>query len=428
MKKNLLHTPEGVRDIYGEEYDRKQAVSRKITEVIRRFGYAGLQTPVLEYFDIFSAERGSVASNELFKLFDREGDTMVLRPDITPAAARCISKYYMYETMPVRLYYEGSTFVNYLSLRGSLKESTVIGAEFVNDSSVDADAEIIAMLISSLQAAGLENFQVEIGIVDYFNGLMQDANLSEEDQGRLRELIESKNFFGVEEMLSGMEMDDSVRIALTTIPKLFGGIDQIRRARELTNNARAISALDRLEQLYALLSVYGLEKTISFDLGMLGKFHYYTGMIFKAYTYGTGSPVATGGRYDSLLVQFGKDAPATGFAIYLDDLLTAMHRQNIPVDTGRKPALIAYAPDCLESAVREAQSRRKDGARAALVRIPAEGSREEVLRYAREAGMDRGTFLTRAGEKTVRLENPAADVSAAGQAAGADAAEKGEKG
>ena len=154
----------------------------------------------------------------------------------------------------------------------------------------------------------------------------------------------------------------------------------------------------------------------------------YTGMIFKAYTYGTGSPVATGGRYDSLLVQFGKDAPATGFAIYLDDLLTAMHRQNIPVDTGRKPALIAYAPDCLESAVREAQSRRKDGARAALVRIPAEGSREEVLRYAREAGMDRVTFLTRAGEKTVRLENPAADVSAAGQAAGADAAEKGEKG
>ena len=89
---------------------------------------------------------------------------MVLRPDITPAAARCISKYYMYETMPVRLYYEGSTFVNYLSLRGSLKESTVIGAEFVNDSSVDADAEIIAMLISSLQAAGLETFQRLTGV------------------------------------------------------------------------------------------------------------------------------------------------------------------------------------------------------------------------------------------------------------------------
>ncbi|MGI6106409.1 MAG: ATP phosphoribosyltransferase regulatory subunit [Lachnospiraceae bacterium] len=400
MKISLLHTPEGVRDVYGEEYDRKQAVSARITEVIRGFGYSGLQTPVLEYFDIFSAERGSVASNELFKLFDRDGNTMVLRPDITPAAARCISKYYMYEELPVRLYYEGSTFVNSLSLRGSLKESSVIGAEFVNDASADADAEIIAMLISCLRAAGLTDFQVEIGLVDYFNGLMQDASLSEENQARLRELIESKNFFGVEEMLAGLDMDDSVRTALSRIPKLFGGIEQIRKARELTNNARALSALDRLEKLYAILSVYGLEKFVSFDLGMLGKFNYYTGIIFKAYTYGTGSPVATGGRYDNLLAQFGKKAPATGFAIYLDDCLTAMRRQNIPVDTGRKISLIVYEQSCFADAVREAEERRSAGARTALVRRDPAKPEQDYQAYAAKYGMGSVTFITPAGEKT----------------------------
>ena len=170
MAISLLHTPEGVRDLYNEECAKKETVSAKIGAVFHRFGYRSIQTPSYEFFDIFNKDRGSVASNQMFKFFDRDGNTLVLRPDITPSIARCAAKYFMDEDMPVRLCYNGNIFINNMSLRGSLKESTVMGAEMINDTTTDADAEMVAMLIQSLQVSGLTEFQVEIGQVDFFNG------------------------------------------------------------------------------------------------------------------------------------------------------------------------------------------------------------------------------------------------------------------
>ena len=76
-----------------------------------------------------------------------------------------------------------------------------------------------------------------------------------------------------------------------------------------------------LKKLYEVLKAYGVEKYISFDLGMLSKYHYYTGVIFKAFSYGVGDAIVKGGRYDKLLGCFGKSAPAIGFAVVIDDLL-----------------------------------------------------------------------------------------------------------
>ncbi len=131
MAISLLHTPEGVRDLYNEECAKKETVSAKIGAVFHRFGYRSIQTPSYEFFDIFNKDRGSVASNQMFKFFDRDGNTLVLRPDITPSIARCAAKYFMDEDMPVRLCYNGNIFINNMSLRGSLKESTVMGAEML---------------------------------------------------------------------------------------------------------------------------------------------------------------------------------------------------------------------------------------------------------------------------------------------------------
>ena len=120
MSKPLVHTPEGVRDIYGEEYLRKLMVEEKLHQSLRFFGYQDIQTPTFEFFDVFSREIGTTPSRELYKFFDEEGNTLVLRPDFTPSMARCAAKYFRDETLPIRFSYLGNTFTNTSNLQGKL--------------------------------------------------------------------------------------------------------------------------------------------------------------------------------------------------------------------------------------------------------------------------------------------------------------------
>ena len=94
MKRNFLHKPEGVRDIYNSECARKRILQEGLHELFRQYGYHAIETPTFEFFDIFSQEIGTTPSKDLYKFFDREGNTLVLRPDITPSIARCVAKYY----------------------------------------------------------------------------------------------------------------------------------------------------------------------------------------------------------------------------------------------------------------------------------------------------------------------------------------------
>ncbi len=198
MKRELLHTPEGVRDIYNGECERKLSLEADILSVLRTYGYHPIQTPSFEFFDIFGKEIGSTPSKELFKFFDREGNTLVLRPDITPSIARCASKYFMEEDIPLRFCYTGNTFTNNSSYQGRLKECTQSGAELIGDSSVDADAEMIALSVQVLKAAGLSDFQISVGHVDFLGGLFLAAGLSEDLEEEIREFIKNKNFYAVE--------------------------------------------------------------------------------------------------------------------------------------------------------------------------------------------------------------------------------------
>lgn len=331
MSKKLLHTPEGVRDIYGKEYGRKLAVENILHNLIAGYGYEDIQTPTFEFFDVFSKETGTTPSKELYKFFDKEGNTLVLRPDFTPSMARCAAKYFMDEQVPIRFTYKGNTFINTSNLRGKLKEVTQMGAELMNDGSVEADGEMIALVVESLKAAGLKEFQVSIGQVEYFKGLCQEAGLDEETELDLRACISGKNFFAAQELLNERNVQEPYRGILLKVADLFNTMNSLDEARALVKNERSLAAIDHLEKLSEVLKLYGVDKYVSFDLGMLSKYNYYTGMIFKAYTYGVGNAVVTGGRYNTLLGRFGKDAPAVGFAIVIDDLLEALSRQKAEI-------------------------------------------------------------------------------------------------
>jgi ATP phosphoribosyltransferase, regulatory subunit len=386
MNQNLLHTPEGVRDIYGEEYAKKLKLEKLIHKKLKSFGYQDIQTPSFEFFDVFSREIGTTPSKELYKFFDKEGNTLVLRPDFTPSMARCAAKYFMEETFPIRFCYLGNTFTNISSLQGKLCEVTQMGAELIGDGSVEADAEMIAMLIECLKSAGLERFQVTVGEADYFRGLCEAAGLSKETELELRENVSGKNIFAVEDLLKEQHIEEEYREAFLKITELFGAAEVLEKAEALVSNARSLRAVERLKQVYELLRIYGAEQYISFDFGMLSKYHYYTGVTFRAYTYGVGDAIVKGGRYDNLLKTFGKDAPAVGFVVVLDDLMTAMASQKIILSAKEEHGILVYEKAAFERALLRAGELRKSGVCTELILKDDKKAREEYQELAEKRG------------------------------------------
>ena len=324
----ILHTPEGVRDIYGSEFVQKFELQQLLYRVLAGQGYQGIETPTFEFFDVFSREVGTVPSRELYKFFDKEGNTLALRPDMTPSIARAVSKYFHDET-PIRLCYMGNTFINYDKYQGRLKETTQLGAELMGEESVEADVELLSVLIEALKAAGLREFQVSVGQVEFFKALLKEAGIGSEAEESLRRLIADKNRFAAEELLAEYELAGELREAFLEMTTLSGTTEVIEQARALTKNEEALRALARLEAIYEGLKEKGCEKYITFDLSMLSKYNYYTGIVFRAYSYGYGEPVAKGGRYDTLLSHFGRQLPAVGFAIVIDQLQRALRNDGL---------------------------------------------------------------------------------------------------
>ena len=112
MQDKLLQTPDGVRDTYDVECKKKRKVMHELHHILELYSYHDIETPTFEFFDIFNRDKGSAPSNEMYKFFDRDNNTLVLRPDITPSIARCVAKYYADEELPVRLCYTGNTYTN----------------------------------------------------------------------------------------------------------------------------------------------------------------------------------------------------------------------------------------------------------------------------------------------------------------------------
>ncbi|MDD6340299.1 MAG: ATP phosphoribosyltransferase regulatory subunit [Butyrivibrio sp.] len=375
MKNQLLHTPEGVRDIYNEEYSDRLVLQDRLRKVINSYGYQDIKTPGFEFFDIFNKERGSVASKNMFKFFDREGNTLVLRPDMTPSIARCAAKYFANTEDAIRLCYLGDTYINNSRYQGRLKETTQAGCELIGDASIEADAEMIALLIESILSSGLTEFQVEVGHIGFFKGLVNEAGLDAEGESVLREVILNKNIFRISDVLKNTNVSESVEECLNMLPTLFGDIDVLEKAKLLAGNSISLDAIEHLLKVYEIIKAYGFEKYVTFDLGMLSELDYYTGVIFKAYTYDVGEPIANGGRYDKLIGQFGKECASIGFCITIDFLHQAVMRQNIDIDSRKQLKLLVYGSENLVKAISIAKDMRSRGIAVEMMKnIPADSA------------------------------------------------------
>lgn len=388
-----MHTPEGVRDIYNRECETKIAIQKKLSTVLHLYGYQDIQTPTFEYDDVFRKEIGSTSTKELYRFFDREGNILTLRPDITPSVARAAATLFETEDFPIRLCYAGNTFTNHTSYQGRLKENTQLGAELIGLDSIEADAEMLAMVVDGLKRTGLKEFQVNIGHVDFIQSLLEATGLEDDEMDEIRALINNRNYFGVEEILDNRSVKESVKEAFHILPELMGGPEILESAARIAPSAEARLAVTRLQQIYKLLRLYKAEDHVTFDLSMSGSYGYYTGIIFRAYTYGTGDAVVRGGRYDHLLEKFGKSTPSIGFAIIIDELMSALNRQKISVQTAKRNLLV-YTEATEKWAVSLARSFRAKGKNIEMLKREPEEEREVYEAYGKRSSIAGILYLT----------------------------------
>ena len=397
----LLHTPEGVRDIYNVECGKKLALENRLKKTLHLFGYHDIQTPTFEYFDVFRKEIGTIPSKDLYKFFDKEGNTLVLRPDITPSIARVAATLFGEEDLPIRLCYTGNTFINHSNNQGRLREVTQMGAELIGDDSVEADAEMLAMVIESMQAIGLKEFQLSVGHLGFFQSLIEDAALDEEARERVVELINNRNYFGVEEYLDSIMVKRSSKEAFAALGNLVGGVEVLAKAKNIAPNSSGIMAVKRLEKIYDILALYGVEKFVTFDLSMTGNYGYYTGIIFRGYTFGTGDAVVKGGRYDHLMEKFVKTSASIGFAIVIDELMNALIRQKIRIVYTRKNAIILYDESRARDAIRLAKDFRAKAKNTELIKKSPEKGLEDYIRFGKEYYAGSLVYIKKSGEITM---------------------------
>lgn len=394
MKNQLLHTPDGVRDIYNGECKKKLLLQDKLHEVLLKYGCKDIQTPTFEFFDIFNSQVGTIPSKDLYKFFDKEGNTLVLRPDFTPSVARSAAKYYMDEAMPVKLCYMGNTFINSSDYQGRLKETTQCGAEVIGDASVYADAEVLAMVVDSLKSAGLKEFQISVGHARFFRGLLEAAGLDEEEEEILRDFISNKNFFGLEEFIETLEISDELKELFGLLGNFDLKDDELVVAKKkATKYPSIISAIEELEELKKYLCMYQIDSYISFELGIISSYHYYTGIIFAGYTFGTGEALVKGGRYDKLLRHFGKNAPSIGFGIVVDQLLAALSRQKIELTEDENTVLLVFSDKNSADAIHKSMELRKNGIHVETIRKSEEKSKDDYLTYAEKNNIKTVEFM-----------------------------------
>jgi ATP phosphoribosyltransferase regulatory subunit len=379
-----LITPEGTKDYLFEEAVLRKNVENKLRDAFRFRGYHEVVTPSIEFLDVFDTNECGMPIEQMYKMVDAKGRLTVLRPDSTMPIARLCATRLKKETMPLRLYYNQPVFSINPSLRGRSDEVLQAGIELIGVTGKKSDLEVVVTAIKVLQDLKIENFRLELGHIGLFNSLISQLNLSSSAKEEIRQMIEDKNYPALNDRLDELE-NQSCASVIKMLPRLFGGQEVFRRARDLMTDNETVKVLDYLEELYTSLSALGLKEKITVDLGIVNRTDYYTGIVFKGYVEGYGEEVLSGGRYDGLLKEFGKDLGAIGFAVNIDSavkaLLNTKSHQISPVEV-----LVFAQPENQMKALEYIQ-------RLAEVKIVTEYSLfdtiEETLDYAKEKGIHR---------------------------------------
>lgn len=337
--------PKGIQDYLPEDCYSKRILEGKLMDCFKYYGFREIESPVLERYELFDGGVGNVELNKLFKVADIDGDLLVLRPDITMPISRIVCT--KLQGGCQKLCYLGNSF-SAIENEGKLREFTQAGIEIMGAEGDGIDVEVVMLAIKSLLAAGLEDFQIELGNVAFFEGLLDAFSINEEDSEILVNSIESKN--GIKLYSLSGDMDQRLLESLAKLPMLFGGEEVLADAEKMCLNDKMLKAVQNLESVYAGLKQLGYEKYVCFDLSIVGKMRYYSGMVMRGIVKGLGRPVLSGGRYDGLCDAFGQHTPAVGFAVSIGYLMTALQKYGLLQNSPEVEVIVGYEPEMMKKA------------------------------------------------------------------------------
>lgn len=357
------HIPSGVQDFLPDECHNKMIIEEKIRKTFNSWGYYEVEPTLLEYFDMFCESKPSIKQEQIFKFFELGNRILVLRPDFTMPIARIAATKFKNENLPLRFSYIGNIY-RYEDLQsGRQREIAQAGVELMGIKGAKADAEVIAIAIETLKDLGLSDFQIDIGQVEFYKGLIEKSGLDSVQSDKLTALIDKKNVLALESFLKELNISEKFKKLFFKLPLLYGDISILEKARTLVTNPRSKNAIDNLYTVYQILEDYGLSKYITFDLGMVHSINYYTGIIFRGMTNNIGHPICGGGRYDNLVSEFGYDIPATGFALGIKRILIALERQRNLSPKPNIDVLVVFDENSRKEGYKYMQKLRKAGKR-----------------------------------------------------------------
>jgi len=332
--------PEHIADALPREAAQIETLRRRLLDHFRAHGYELVMPPLLEYLDSLLSGAGQDLRLRTFKIVDQlSGRTMGVRADMTPQVTR-IDAHLLNRQGVSRLCYCDSVLHTLPASMTATREPIQAGAELYGYAGLDADLEIIHLMAESLRAAGLPSFRIDLGHVGVFKALLIDGKVSSELEAQLFSALQSKDVPALAELVAGLP--ELTAKALVALPALYGDRAVLVRARSVLPKGPALeSALRDLEQAADALP----DLPIAFDLADLRGYHYHSGMVFAAYTYGFAGAIALGGRYDGVGQAFGRARPATGFSLDLRELarLAPAHPEPeaIVAPADRDPVLLA---------------------------------------------------------------------------------------
>jgi len=317
--------PTGVKDFLPVKAAKLDYLQNTLRSIYRSWGFRPVAPAILEDLSVLELGLGSDLREKTFRFDDRQtGRLVAFPPDITPQVARIAATRMRDMPLPFRLCYNGHVLRHTEQQLGKDRQIYQSGVELIGLNGPEADAEMIAMAVMCLQAVGATGFTIDIGQVEFLRGVLDDLPLDAAQFRDVKTAIAAKDISGLQQKLRDLPLTDRQRIELLALPRLYGGRETLDKARQVITNPASQKALDNLERILEVLTVYGIEEHITLDLGEMRGFDYHSGLIFQGFLSGFGRAVCAGGRYDGLTGRYGFVAPATGFAFNLYNLLFAL--------------------------------------------------------------------------------------------------------
>lgn len=393
-----FHTPEGVVDILPQDASVKRKIEADIRELFAGYGYSEVETPGIEYYDVY-ASGDFVSTEDMYKMTDLDGRLIALRFDGTIPVARLSATLLKDEKPPLRLSYVENMYRFKKTGGGKLREFSQAGVELLGLQNSEADAEVVALGIQSVLQTGITDLQVSVGQVEFFKGLVEEWGLTADEELELSTAVDQKDIVRIEKIAERLGLSEEAKEILDMISNKFGTYDVLDAFEDKVKNDRSRAALTNLREILQVLEDYELIQYVSVDLGMLRSLDYYTGMIFKGFTYEIGFPILSGGRYDKVVSNFGRELEAVGFSLGINLVLTALRRQDKLPEFVEVDAIVGY---------KEGEGMRK-AAFATAKELRAMGNKvivdtehrteEELDAYAEEHGIDQVVFIEEEDEE-----------------------------